>query len=197
MLGDFVDQSAIVNPECRAALLSSSCDLDTSIDLHSEGSDHEVQPPIKPMGADVRSTNTIHQHDLNLEISQSLQRLNSELTAFAPETQDSTDAMDPQDPLHLMPHDADEVLVESSSEPKQKQNRPHNHKRFKSSVLYVVDSVDDFKVTKRLDIIWDTCTTSIVLSPAEVPAGATWLSKNNSVISDSTIARRIELLNST
>ena len=44
MVGGFVDQSATVNPECRAALLNSSCDLDTNIDLHHDGSDHEVQP---------------------------------------------------------------------------------------------------------------------------------------------------------
>jgi hypothetical protein len=42
MLGDFVDATFATDPESRAALLNSSCDCDESIDLQSEGSDHEV-----------------------------------------------------------------------------------------------------------------------------------------------------------
>ena len=42
MLGDFVDTAIATDPESRAALLNSSCDCDGSIDLQSEGSDHEV-----------------------------------------------------------------------------------------------------------------------------------------------------------
>ena len=134
------------------------------------------------MGAEVHCKNTNHQRDSDLEIIQSLQQQNTELALFIPKTPNSTDESMDQTPVHLMPPAAAEVLVNSSSEPKQKQNRSHNPKRLKSSVLFVVDSVDDFKVTKRLGIIWITRATSKVISPAEVPADATWLSKNISVL---------------
>ena len=42
LLGDFVDSTIVTDAETRAALINSSCDLDNSIDLQSEGSDHEV-----------------------------------------------------------------------------------------------------------------------------------------------------------
>jgi hypothetical protein len=42
MLGDIVDTTIATDTVSRAALLNSSCDCDGSIDLQSEGSDHEV-----------------------------------------------------------------------------------------------------------------------------------------------------------
>ena len=92
-----------------------------------------------------------------------------------------------------------EVLLISRSDQKQKQKRPHNPKRFKASVMFVVDSVEHFDVTSRLGIIWDTCATSSVLSPAEVPHDATWLSRANSVMygmgdGAATVQGEVELL---
>jgi hypothetical protein len=145
------------------------------------------------MGAEVRDKNTTRQSDESLDLE-----LEALIVAVDQLIHDCPNGpMPPIQPAEVLLNSSTVSTVSTVS--KQKQKRPHNPKRFKASVTFVVDSVEHFDVTSRLGIIWDTCATSSVLSPAEVPHDATWLSRANSVMygmgdGAATVQGEVELL---
>jgi hypothetical protein len=131
------------------------------------------------MGAEVRDKNTTRQSDESLDLE-----LEALIVAVDQLIHDCTNAPMPTiQPAEALLNSSTVSTVSTVS--RRKQTRPHNPKRSKASVMFVVDSVEHFDVTSRLGIIWDTCAAcapSSVLSPAEVPHDATWLSRANSVM---------------
>ena len=142
---------------------------------------------INTVGSGTDTLTTAHNAQRNRNITM-IAALNDSLVV--PETPSSSSVLALETPVHLMPTEAAtgltvtdaEVLALSPSNQGSKPGRPHNPKRFKASVMFVVDEAQRFKVTSKLAIIWDTCATSNIIDPLQVPTNAIWRSRQSSVM---------------